>query len=193
LRRRAVFLDRDGVLNELVPDPASGLPESPLDPRDVRLVTGAAAASAELHDAGYALAVVTNQPAAAKGTVSVEQLQEVHQRVLDLLGEEGVELDAWRICLHHPEGVVPALSGACECRKPRPGMLLDVARELELDLSESWMVGDTDADVEAGRAAGCRTILIDHAPSVHKRAGARAPDLRAADLRDASTLLLGAA
>jgi D-glycero-D-manno-heptose 1,7-bisphosphate phosphatase len=193
LRRRAVFLDRDGVLNELVPDPTSGLPESPLDPRDVRLVAGAATAAAELQRAGYAVAVVTNQPAAAKGRVSVEQLHEVHRRVLELLRDEGVELDAWRICLHHPDGVVPELSGACECRKPRPGMLLAVAGELDLDLSGSWMVGDTDADVEAGRAAGCRTILIDHSPSAHKRGGAAAPDLRAAHLGDASTLLLGAA
>lgn len=193
MRRRAVFLDRDGVLNELVPDPTSGLPESPLDPRDVRLVAGAAAAAADLQRAGYAVAVVTNQPAAAKGTVSVEQLHEVHGRVLELLSEEGVELDAWRICLHHPDGVVPELSGACECRKPRPGMLFAVAGELDLDLSGSWMVGDTDADVEAGRAAGCRAILIDHPASAHKRAGAAAPDLRAADLGDASTLLLRAA
>jgi D-glycero-D-manno-heptose 1,7-bisphosphate phosphatase len=193
LRRRAVFLDRDGVLNELVPDPTSGLPESPLDPRDVRLVAGAATAAAELQRAGYAVAVVTNQPAAAKGRVSVEQLHEVHRRVLELLRDEGVELDAWRICLHHPDGVVPELSGACECRKPRPGMLLAVAGELDLDLSGSWMVGDTDADVEAGRAAGCRTILIDQSPRAHTRGGAAAPDLRAAHLGDASTLLLGAA
>jgi D-glycero-D-manno-heptose 1,7-bisphosphate phosphatase len=189
--RAAVFLDRDGVLNGLAPDPASGLPESPLRPEQVRLLPGAAAAATRLRAAGYALVGVSNQPAAAKKRVSVERLSDVHSRVVELLAGEGVELDGWRICLHHPDGVVPELSGPCECRKPAPGMLLDAARELDLDLSRSWMVGDTDADVEAGRAAGCRTVLITHPPSAHKRSVAGAADLLAGDLDQASALLLG--
>lgn len=189
--RAAVFLDRDGVLSELAPDPESGLPESPLRPEDVRLLPGAAVAAAALRGAGYALVGVTNQPAAAKGRVSVQQLEDVQRRVVELLAREGAELDAWRMCLHHPEGVVPELSGPCDCRKPKPGMLLDAGRALGLDRSRSWMVGDTDADVEAGRAAGCRTVLIVHPDSAHKRAPASAPDARATDLRDASVLIVG--
>ena len=189
--RPAVFLDRDGVLSELAPDPESGLPESPLRPEDVRLLPGAAAAAAALRGAGYALVGVTNQPAAAKGRVSVGQLEDVQRRVVELLAREGAELDAWRMCLHHPEGSVPELSGPCDCRKPKPGMLLDAGRVLGLDMSRSWMVGDTDADVEAGRAAGCRTLLIVHPDSAHKRAPVSAPDARAADLRDASVLIVG--
>jgi D-glycero-D-manno-heptose 1,7-bisphosphate phosphatase len=189
--RAAIFLDRDGVLSELAPDPESGLPESPLRPEDVRLLPGAAAAAAALRGAGYALVGVTNQPAAAKSRVSVGQLEDVQRRVVELLAREGAELDAWRICLHHPEGVVPELSGPCDCRKPKPGMLLDAERTLGLDLSRSWMVGDTDADVEAGRAAGCRTVLIVHPDSAHKRAPASAPDARATDLRHASVLIVG--
>jgi D-glycero-D-manno-heptose 1,7-bisphosphate phosphatase len=152
--RPAAFLDRDGVLNELVPDPSSGQPESPLRADDVRLLPGVAAAANELARAGYALVCVSNQPAAAKGKVSVEQLHAVHARVLDLLGRDGVRLDASRLCLHHPDGSISELSGPCDCRKPAPGMLLDAAEALGLDLAASWMLGDTDTDVAAGRAAG---------------------------------------
>jgi D-glycero-D-manno-heptose 1,7-bisphosphate phosphatase len=190
--RPAVFLDRDGVLTELVPDPGSGLPESPLSQGDVRLVPGAAAAAKRLRDdGGYALVGVTNQPAAAKGRLTVSRLEEVQTRVVDLLAAAGVELDGWRMCLHHPDGVVAELSGRCECRKPAPGMLLDAARELALDLDRSWMVGDTDADIEAGRAAGCRTALIVHPGSAHKRSTAAPADLEGPDLDHVSALVLG--
>jgi D-glycero-D-manno-heptose 1,7-bisphosphate phosphatase len=189
-RRPAVFLDRDGTLNESVPEPASGIPESPLRAADVRLIEGAAAAARQLARAGFALVCVTNQPAAAKGRVSAERLLAVHQRVLELLREQGVQLDASRMCLHHPQGVVPELSGACACRKPAPGMLLDAAQELELDLARSWMVGDTDSDVAAGHAAGCRTVLIEYPHSAHKRSGKTSPDLLASDLADGAAGLL---
>lgn len=179
---RVVLLDRDGVLNELVRDPASGAPESPLRVADVRLIEGAAAAAARLARAGCRLACVSNQPAAAKGRVPVAQLLTVHARVAELLASEGVRLDASRLCLHHPDGTVPALSGPCACRKPAPGMLLEVAAELGVDARACWMVGDTDADVAAGRAAGCRTVLIEYPGSVHKRSGAAQPDRRAASL-----------
>jgi D-glycero-D-manno-heptose 1,7-bisphosphate phosphatase len=188
--RAAVFLDRDGVLNELVPDPYSGLPESPLSPSEVRLVPGAVAAARKLPDAGYALVCVSNQPAAAKGRVSVQRLQDVQDRVRALLAADGAALDAWRMCLHHPAGVLPELSRECDCRKPAPGMLLAAARELDLELGRSWMVGDTDADIEAGRAAGCRTALIVHPRSAHKRADTAAPDVLARDLREVVALVL---
>jgi D-glycero-D-manno-heptose 1,7-bisphosphate phosphatase len=174
--RPAAFLDRDGTLNELVPDPTSGLPESPLCAADVRLIEGAAGAARALARAGFALVCVSNQPAAAKGKVPLERLLAVHERVLALLREEGVHLDASHLCLHHPEGVVAKLTGPCDCRKPAPGMLLDAAEELGLDLASSWIVGDTDADIAAGSAVGCRTLLIHHPGSVHKRLQAVNPD-----------------
>jgi D-glycero-D-manno-heptose 1,7-bisphosphate phosphatase len=189
--RPAVFLDRDGVLNQLVADPVSGAPESPLEVEGVRLLAGAPAAAARLAGAGFALVCVSNQPAAAKGTVTVARLRAVHSRVLELLGREGVSLDATRLCLHHPEGVVPALSGPCACRKPAPGMLLDAAAALELDLSASWMVGDADADVLAGAAAGCMTALVQHPHSSHKRSSRVGPDLLEIDLAGAVKRLLG--
>ena len=168
--RPAAFLDRDGTLNEFVPDPVSGLPESPLTVADVRLIEGAAAA--------------------AKGKVSLERLLAVHERVLELLREQGVQLDGFRLCLHHPQGVVPELSGPCDCRKPAPGMLLDAAEALGLDLASSWMLGDTDSDVAAGRAAGCRTVLIEHPGSAHKRVAEESPDVVASNLADGVAQLL---
>ncbi len=189
--RTAAFLDRDGVLNELVPDPEKGVAESPLRVEDVRLVPGAAAAARRLARAGHTLVCVSNQPAAAKGEASIAQLLEVHGRVIELLAGEGVTLDASRLCLHHTQGVVPELSKPCTCRKPAPGMLLDAAAALGLDLANSWMVGDTDADIAAGRAAGCRTLLIHHPGSVHKRLRAAHPDVDAADLVQAVDRMAG--
>jgi D-glycero-D-manno-heptose 1,7-bisphosphate phosphatase len=187
----AVLLDRDGTLNALVLDPVSGEPESPLRVEDVRLLAGAPAAVGRLVRAGFVLACVSNQPAAAKGLVTVQELLAVHQRVLDLLAAAGVALRTSRLCLHHPLGIVPGLSGWCTCRKPAPGMLLDVAGALGIELGASWMVGDTDADVAAGRAAGCRTMLIEHEGSKHKRLNRMQPDFRAADLEHAVDLILG--
>jgi D-glycero-D-manno-heptose 1,7-bisphosphate phosphatase len=182
--RPAVFLDRDGVLNELIADPVSGISESPLKSADVRLIEGAAPAAARLRQAGFVLVCVTNQPAAAKGVVSATQLIAVHGRVVELLAGEGVTLAASRLCLHHELGVVPELAGPCACRKPAPGMLLDAAAALALDLAASWMVGDTDGDVLAGAAAGCRTLLVEYPGSVHKRSQAVSPDAVAGSLEE---------
>ena len=187
--RRAAFIDRDGVINELIPDPLAGLPESPLRPEDVALIPGAADALRRLAADGWLLVGVSNQPAAAKGTASVAQLQVVQARVVELLAAQGACLHAFRMCLHHPEGVVPELTRECDCRKPAPGMLLDAARELGIDLAASWMIGDTDSDVVAGRRAGCQTLLIQHRESGHKRSGDVRPDAVARDL-DAGTVAL---
>jgi len=187
--RAGVFLDRDGVLNELVLDRVSGRPESPLRVADVRLVPGAAAAAAQMQRHGFALVCVSNQPAAAKGRVSTAELLAVHERVMELLRAEGVRIAASRLCLHHEQGVVPALTGPCECRKPAPGMLVEAASALLIDLRISWMVGDTDADIVAGKAAGCMTALIEHPGSVHKRLQAVSPDLIADSLTDVAARL----
>ena len=187
----AAFLDRDGVVNELVPDPTTGLPESPLAPDDVALMTGVVAALGRLRNAGYLLIGISNQPAAAKGTVTLDELRSVQTRVEELLRAAQVEPDGFRLCFHHPDGVVTELARTCDCRKPAPGMLLDVASELDIDLPNSWMIGDTDADVAAGRAAGCRTVLVENPASRHKRADGSIPDVRVPDLAAAVESILG--
>lgn len=187
--RRAAFVDRDGVVNALVPDPVSGDGESPLDPADVRLLPGAAAALRKLRSAGFVLVGVSNQPAAAKAKISVSGVEAVQQRVLELLEADGTWFDAFRLCLHHPEGIVPELSRSCRCRKPAPGMLLDAADQLGIVLERSWMIGDIDTDVEAGRAAGCRTVLVEHPGSAHKR-GNVTSDVSVGDLTAAAAAIL---
>jgi D-glycero-D-manno-heptose 1,7-bisphosphate phosphatase len=187
---RAVFVDRDGVINALVADRSSGLLESPLAVADVTLIEGAAAALARLEGAGWTLVGVSNQPAAAKGALSQDELHAIQTRVLELLSAEGVRFDDFRLCLHHPDGVVAGLSGACDCRKPAPGMLLDAASAADIELEASWMIGDTDADLLAGRAAGCRTVLVRNPGSAHKRAGDVLADVVAGDLAGAVAEIL---
>lgn len=184
--RPAVFLDRDGVLNALVPDPETGRPESPLRASDTALLPGASEAVDALRRAGWAVVVASNQPAAAKGKATLEDLRAVHHHVRDALPP----VEAWRYCLHHPEGTVARLAGPCQCRKPAPGLLIAAAFELDLELPESWMVGDSDSDVAAGVAAGCRTVLIEHEPSAHRRSGTMAADRHAADLTGAVRAIL---
>jgi len=187
---RAVFVDRDGVINALVADRSSGLLESPLAVADVTLIEGAAAALARLEGAGWTLVGVSNQPAAAKGALSLDELHAIQTRVLELLSAEGVRFDDFRLCLHHPDGVVAGLSGACDCRKPAPGMLLDAASAADIELEASWMIGDTYADLLAGRAAGCRTVLVRNPGSAHKRAGDVLADVVAGDLAGAVAEIL---
>ena len=185
------FIDRDGVINELVPDPATGRPESPLRVEDAALMPGAAEALRRLTDAGWPLIGVSNQPAAAKGLIPLARLWAIQDRVLELLAAEGVTFEDFRVCLHHPEGTVPELTGTCDCRKPAPAMLVAAAADRGLDLARSWMVGDTDSDVLAGRAAGCRTVLVENPGSAHKRTGGVRSDGVAGDLVTAADFILG--
>lgn len=169
--RAAVFLDRDGVIVEPVSDVADGRPEGPLRPSDVRLAPRAVEGIGLLHRAGFVLVVVSNQPSAAKGKATRDDLRAVHERTVELLGSGAAAIADWRYCFHHPDAVAPELRGPCACRKPAPGMLLDAAQDLGLDLGRSWMVGDSDADLGAAQAAGVAAVLIEHPDSVHRRTG----------------------
>lgn len=170
LRRAALFLDRDGVLNELVWDSHTASFESPLLPADVAIVDGAAAGIARANAQGLPVVIVSNQPSAAKGFIGVDELQAIHLRVLELLAAQGAQIDASYLCLHHPEGSDSDLGGICDCRKPAPGLLRQAADDLRLDLSRSWMIGDTDADAGAAKNAGLGGIVvITHPRSAHRR------------------------
>jgi D-glycero-D-manno-heptose 1,7-bisphosphate phosphatase len=165
----AVFLDRDGVIDEPSWDPVDARYESPIDPRDVALADGAVEGLRALAAEGYFTVVASNQPAAAKGKARLDDLRTVHDRVVELLAAAGVALDDWRYCFHHPDAVAPELRGACACRKPEPGLLLAAAQAHGIVLNASWMVGDSGTDVVAGRHAGCRTVLVEHPRSGHRR------------------------
>ena len=155
-RQRAVFLDRDGTINKYV-----GFLR---DIDDFELEEGAAQAVKLINGSGSLAIVATNQPVIARGEVTFGELSEIHNKMETLLGREGAYLDGIYFCPHHPhkgyEGEIPELKFDCECHKPKAGMLLKAAEELNIDLSRSWMVGDGENDILAGKAAGCRTALI---------------------------------
>jgi D-glycero-D-manno-heptose 1,7-bisphosphate phosphatase len=179
-----VFLDRDGVLTEPIWNPATGDYESPHQVGDVRLYPDVAAALRTLQTHGFALFIVTNQPSYAKGKVDLQTLEEIGASVDRALHEAGVRVWATYCCFHHPTGTVAGYSRPCLCRKPEPYFLLQAARDYNLDLPRSWMVGDRDSDVECGRRAGCRTVLIAN-PLSQNHQGTSRPDHVAADLDQA--------
>ena len=152
-RRPALFIDKDGTLVENLP--------YNVDPARIRLAPDALAAAARLHGQGYRLVVVTNQAGVALGKFEERALERVEHRLRELLAEGGVPLGGMYWCPHDPGGVVARYAIDCTCRKPNPGLLWKAARDFDIDLSRSWMVGDILDDVEAGRRAGCRTVLLD--------------------------------
>lgn len=164
--RRAVFLDRDGVINRNVLNPATGELEAPLTAAEFEVLPGVPEALRRLQAAGYLLFVVSNQPNYAKGKSTLKELRAVDAAMRDSLDRMHVWTAAVYYCLHHPEGVVPGCAVRCECRKPAPYFLLKAAREFGIDLSRSWMVGDRATDVECGRAAGVRTAFVGEGAEV---------------------------
>jgi D-glycero-D-manno-heptose 1,7-bisphosphate phosphatase len=190
--RGGIFLDRDGLINELVEDPVSGQLESPTHPDDVRLAPDAVAALRLLRSLDVPLVVISNQPNAAKGKSTLSELRAVHEVIKRRLDEADAAVDDYRYCFHHPEGSDPELGMACSCRKPEPGMILDAAATLgNLDLSRSWVVGDSDVDIEAGRRAGCRTILVERPGSAHRRRGLAQPDWTVGTFSRAADIIIG--
>jgi D-glycero-D-manno-heptose 1,7-bisphosphate phosphatase len=186
-----ILLDRDGVITEPVPDPLTGTHESPLHPSDVRLIDGAAQALAALKRCGHTIIVASNQPAAAKGVVPLSELTAVHDRTVELLAGERVELDGWEYCFHHPQGKVPELTRACDCRKPNDEMLRRALTRIGAAPAQAWMVGDSDSDVQAGASAGTRTALVAHPHTEHRRNAAASPppDLRISNLQKFAELV----
>lgn len=155
--QKAIFLDRDGTINRFV--------GFLTDIEKFELLPDAAEAIRRINESGYLAVIVTNQPVIARGEVSVEELDRIHAKMETLLGASGAYIDALYYCPHHPdkgfEGELPELKFECDCRKPKPGLLLRAASDLNIDLGRSWMVGDGERDILAGRNAGCHTALIE--------------------------------
>ena len=179
-------MDRDGTINEL-----AGFVKSPAD---FNLIDGAAEAIRMLNASGYLAIVATNQPVVARGECSLEALDEIHKKMETELGRRGAFLDGIYFCPHHPhggyEGEVAELKVDCACRKPKPGMLLKAAEDLNIDLSQSWMVGDSTTDIQAGISAGARTVLVMTGEAGQDGKGCAAPDYTAPTLLDAVKLIL---
>lgn len=177
-KQRAIFLDRDGTINEYV-----GFLR---DINDFRLIEGVSDAIKRINQSGYLAIVVTNQPVIARGEVTVPQLNEIHNKMETLLGADGAYLDAIYYCPHHPhkgyEGEIPELKIDCDCRKPKAGMLRRASQEFNIDLSQSWMVGDGENDLLCGQNGGCKTAMIGEDPRA---------DVCGKDLKDCIQKILG--
>ena len=155
-KQKAIFMDRDGTINKYV-----GFLRN-ID--EFELIEGVSEAIKMINQSGYLAVVVTNQPVIARGEVTWEELHEIHKKMETLLGKDGAYIDGIYICPHHPdkgfEGELPEYKFDCDCRKPKPGLLLQAAKDYNIDLCESYMIGDSERDVEAGKAAGCKESLL---------------------------------
>ncbi len=158
--KKAVFLDRDGVLNRYYYDDDLGVFTTPFSEKNFELFPGTEEAVAEINQMGFLAVVASNQPGLAKGQFDLAALEKMNQKLKSLLQKKLARIDGIYYCPHHPQEGNGRYRKDCDCRKPKPGLLLQAARQLGLSLKDSYMVGDSITDVEAGQKAGCKTILI---------------------------------
>jgi D-glycero-D-manno-heptose 1,7-bisphosphate phosphatase len=181
MRDRALFLDRDGTLVQ---------PRHyPTRPEDLCVYPGIDRELRRLQEAGFKLVVITNQSGLARDLFTKADLRRMHAYLIAELARSNVRLDGIYYCPHHPDGVIPDLAIRCRCRKPEPGMLLQAAADLGLDLAGSWVVGDILDDVEAGNRVGCRSILVDLGTESPPDRPTRRPDFVARDTRHALRMI----
>jgi len=178
----ALFIDRDGVMNLMLYYADWGEYESPRTPDEYQLLPRVLGALTALQADGWQLFLISNQPGHAKGKITMQAQQDVHARFVSLLGD--IRFTEYYYSYTHPKGVVPEYTGESPFRKPNPGFLWQAKADYQLDLSQCWMVGDCDTDVECGQQAGCRTALITYPYTAYKRQGKIVPDLICADFPD---------
>ena len=162
-RPRLAIVDRDGTIIDVVRDEETGVIVTAFHPDQVRFLDGALEGLRLLHEAGFLIAIATNQPGPAKGQCSAAAVARTNEALVQRLADAGVVVASLQVCMHHPkggEGGDPLLAGPCDCRTPKPGLLVSALQEVDANSNASWMIGDTRSDVDAGRAAGVRTGLI---------------------------------
>jgi len=160
MKEKAVFLDRDGVINELIYHQEHGIIDSPFTVEQFKLLPDVANAINKFHELGFKVIIISNQPGPAKDHFSIGIFEKIRGKMKTELKKKGAEVDAEYYCFHHPYATVGKYKKICECRKPKPGMLLKAAKDHNMELSQSWMIGDGITDIKAGHTAGCKTILI---------------------------------
>lgn len=160
MKNKAVFLDRDGVINELIYYEDMGIIDSPFTTEQFKLLPDVEKALKKFRKLGFKTIIVSNQPGIAKKNFTIETFEKVREKMKKELMKKGTKIDLEYYCFHHPYGKIKKFRKICKCRKPKPGMLFTAAKEHNIDLSKSWMIGDGITDIQAGNAAGCKTILI---------------------------------
>lgn len=184
----AVFLDRDGVLNEMPLNPLTQKNESPHRVEDLHIYPEVVPALRDLQKK-FKLFVVSNQPSYAKGKVSLEVLNQIAEKFsLELSGQK-INIEKYYYCYHHPESIVPELKKNCECRKPGSLFLKNASKDYQVDLKSSWMIGDRDSDVQCGQSVGCRTILIEN-PVSKEYQGKTSPTAKVKNMTEAANFIL---
>ena len=190
--RRAAFVDRDGVINRMWLHPEFGLVDSPANPEQFELLPGVARAIAELNRLGLLVIVVSNQPGIAKGKFTPALLAAIEGKMITDIEAGGGHLDAVYNCLHHPDAALDEYRAACDCRKPQPGLLVQAAREWDIDLSRSYMIGDGVTDIAAGCAVQATTLFVNSRKCYHcdSLAAHHAwPDYLVSDLQEAALVI----
>jgi D-sedoheptulose 7-phosphate isomerase len=189
MKKRAVFLDRDGVINRYAYNAEFGTVDTPTTPEQFELLAGAGEAIAELNQLGLPVIVVSNQPGIAKGKLTPQLLDAITTKMVKQLAAAGARLDEVLYCLHHPEATLAKYRATCDCRKPSPGLFLRAAKKWKLNLAGSFLVGDGVQDILAGRAAGVTTVLLaSRRCTVCEEFASRGalPDCVAGDLKQAA-------
>ena len=187
--RKAVFLDRDGIITALAWNPRTQAFESPHSLADLKFVEENIPSLQALSRSDFYLFTVSNQPSYAKGKTSLESLLEIHEQTQAFLVQKGIIFQDYFYCHHHPGGVVPAYSGNCLCRKPNAYFIMDTCRRFGFSPSDCWMIGDQDTDVLCGQRAGVKTGLVEYPFSENKRGQSR-PDVRGKRLEDVVNRIL---
>ncbi len=190
--RRAAFVDRDGVINRMWLHPEFGTVDSPANPEQFELLAGAGEAVAELNRLGLLVVIVSNQPGIAKGKFTPALLEAIEHKMRAGIAAAGGHLDAVYNCLHHPDAALVEYRADCDCRKPRPGLLLRAAREWEIDLSRSYMIGDGVTDIAAGSAVRATTLFVNSRKCYNCDSLAAQqtwPDYLVGDLREAALVI----
>lgn len=188
--RKAVFLDRDGVINPLVYNTETREYESPHHSEDFSIYPTVLKALKELRNRGYYLFIVSNQPSYAKGKTSLENIQEIEQQLKAYMDENSLLIEKYYYCYHHPDGIVAEYAGHCACRKPGTLFLEDAIMQFELSAEHCWFIGDCDTDIKCGKAMGMRTILIKNKHSA-KKSGKEIPDDYATGIYEAAIKITG--
>jgi len=159
---RALFVDRDGVLNDLVYNEDEKQVTSPFSAKQLRVFPYVAPAIRAIRELGFKVIVISNQPGVAKRQFTLAELERMNVKIRKELSKGGTSLDGEYYCMHHPEALIRKYRAVCNCRKPKPGLLIRAAAENDIDIRASYFVGDALVDVEAGKRAGCKTILVGH-------------------------------